>query len=74
MPKAGHRIHFQVVALGRSVDRGSLSEFPSISSFYGACEGAVLGWGEWVGIYDEGMGFVGGGEEGKDGEGVVELV
>lgn len=50
-PKSMHRIHFQVIALARTVDSGSLSEFPTIRSFYGACEGAVLGWGEWVGIY-----------------------
>jgi len=50
-PKSMHRIHFQVIALARTVDSGSLSEFPSKSSFCGAAEGAVLGWGEWVGVY-----------------------
>jgi hypothetical protein len=52
-PKSMHRIHFQVIALARTVDSGSLSEFPSISSFYGEAEGSVLGWGEWVGIYEK---------------------
>jgi hypothetical protein len=52
-PKSMHRIHFQVIALTRTVDSGSLSEFPTISSFYGAAEGAVMGWGEWVGIYEK---------------------
>jgi hypothetical protein len=52
-PKSMHRIHFQVMALTRTVDSGSLSEFPTISSFYGASEGAVMGWGEWVGIYEK---------------------
>jgi len=50
-PKSMHRIHFQVIALARTVDFGSLSEFPTIQSFIGACEGSVMGWGEWVGIY-----------------------
>jgi hypothetical protein len=52
-PKSMHRIHFQVIALARTVDSGSLSEFPTISSFYGECEGSVMGWGEWVGIYEK---------------------
>jgi hypothetical protein len=52
-PKSMHRIHFQVIALSRTVDSGSLSEFPSISSFYGESEGSVIGWGEWVGIYEK---------------------
>jgi hypothetical protein len=52
-PKSMHRIHFQVIALSRTVDTGSLSEFPTIRSFYGTSEGAVLGWGEWVGIYEK---------------------
>jgi hypothetical protein len=52
-PKSMHRIHFQVVALSRTVDSGALSEFPTIRSFYGESEGAVMGWGEWVGIYEK---------------------
>jgi len=52
-PKSGHRIHFQVIALSRTVDSGSLSEHPTVGSFRGETDGAVLGWGEWVGIYDE---------------------
>jgi hypothetical protein len=52
-PKPMHRIHFQVVALSGTVDTGSLSEFPSIRSFYGEAEGFVVGWGEWVGIYEK---------------------
>jgi hypothetical protein len=52
-PKSMHRIHFQVIALSRTVDSGSLSEFPSIASFYGASDGAMIGWGEWVGIYEK---------------------
>jgi hypothetical protein len=50
VPKRGHRIHFQVVALRGTVDGGSLSEFPTVGSFRGAAEGKVVGWGEWVGI------------------------
>jgi hypothetical protein len=52
-PKSMHRIHFQVIALARTVDSGALSEFPTIRSFYGEAEGAMLGWGEWVGIYEK---------------------
>jgi len=52
-PKAMHRIHFQVIALSRTIDTGSMSEFPTIPSFSGACEGSVMGWGEWVGIYEK---------------------
>ena len=51
-PKRGHRVHFQVVALSRSVDTTALSEHPTKESFRGAVEGFVLGWGEWVGIWD----------------------
>ena len=50
VPKRGHRIHFQVVALSGTVDGGSLSEFPTVGSFRGAAEGKVVGWGEWVGV------------------------
>jgi hypothetical protein len=50
VPKRGHRIYFQVVALRGTVDGGSLSEFPTIGSFRGAAEGKVVGWGEWVGV------------------------
>jgi len=52
-PKSLHRIHFQVIALARTVDSGSLSEFPTIRSFSGGSEGSVMGWGEWVGIYEK---------------------
>jgi len=52
-PRSMHRIHFQVIALARTVDSGSLSEFPTIGSFYGESEGSVIGWGEWVGIYEK---------------------
>lgn len=68
VPRAGHRIHFQVVALSGTVDKGCLSEFPSISSFYGECEGLVEGWGEWVGVFDKERGFIGGSEEGDRGD------
>jgi len=52
-PKSMHRIHFQVIALARTVDVGSLSDFPTISSFRGEVEASVIGWGEWVGIYEK---------------------
>ncbi|KAE9376031.1 hypothetical protein N431DRAFT_437426 [Stipitochalara longipes BDJ] len=52
-PKSMHRIHFQVIALSRTVDSGSLSEFPTVGSFRGESDGAVIGWGEWVGIYEK---------------------
>lgn len=52
-PKSMHRIHFQVIALAKTVDSGSLSDFPTLSSFYGEAEGAIIGWGEWIGIYEK---------------------
>lgn len=53
VPKSLHRVHFQVVALSGTVDSGSLGEFPTKESFQGAAEGLVMGWGEWVGIYEK---------------------
>lgn len=53
VPKSGHRVHFQVVALSKSADTTALSEHPTKESFWGAVEGFVLGWGEWVGIYEK---------------------
>ena len=53
VPKSLHRVHFQVVALTGTVDSGSLSEFPTTEGFQAAVEGLVLGWGEWVGIYEK---------------------
>lgn len=53
VPKSMHRIHFQVLALSKPVDSGSLSEYPTKASFRGATEGSVVGWGEWVGIYQK---------------------
>lgn len=51
-PKSFHRVHFQVVALSNTVDTLELSEHPTRESFNGAVEGRVLGWGEWIGIYE----------------------
>lgn len=53
VPKSLHRVHFQVVALSGTLDSGSLSEFATKESFQGAAEGLVMGWGEWVGIYEK---------------------
>lgn len=53
VPKRGNRIHYQVVALSKSVDTTALSEHPTKESFRGAVEGFVLGWGEWVGIWEK---------------------
>jgi phosphatidylethanolamine-binding protein (PEBP) family uncharacterized protein len=47
-----HRYHFQVVALNSTIDRPELSRFPTKESFVGAIEGKVVGWGEWVGLYE----------------------
>ena len=47
-----HRFHFQVLALSGTVDKKDLSQFPSRQSFLGMVEGKVLGWGEWVGVYE----------------------
>ena len=47
-----HRYYFMVVALSATIDRKELSQFPTKESFKGAVEGKVLGWGEWVGVYE----------------------
>jgi phosphatidylethanolamine-binding protein (PEBP) family uncharacterized protein len=47
-----HRYYFQVVALTSTIDRKELSQFPTKESFLGAIEGKVVGWGEWVGLYE----------------------
>ncbi len=47
-----HRYYFMVVALKATIDRKELSQFPTKESFKGAVEGKVLGWGEWVGVYE----------------------
>ena len=52
-PKPWHRIHFQIVALSKSVDILELSEHPTRESFSGAVVGKVLGGGEWVGLYQK---------------------
>jgi hypothetical protein len=52
-PKKGHRVHFQVVALSKTADTTALSEHPTKECFRGAVEGFVLGWGEWVGIWEK---------------------
>lgn len=52
-PKKGHRVHFQVVALSKTANTTALSEHPTKESFRGAVEGFVLGWGEWVGIWEK---------------------
>ena len=54
-PTKGHGVHryyFQVVALNSTIDRKELSQFPTKESFVGAIEGKVVGWGEWVGLYE----------------------
>lgn len=47
-----HRYYFQVIALYSTIDRKELSEFPTKEGFIGAIEGKVLGWGEWIGMYE----------------------
>jgi hypothetical protein len=46
----GHRVHFQVVALGRSVDTRSLSEHPTKDSFRGRWRGLCWGGGRGLGV------------------------
>ena len=53
VPKSSHHNYFQLVALDRPVDTMGLSHHPTRESFNGAVEGKVIGWGEWVGIYEK---------------------
>lgn len=47
-----HRYFFTLVALRQPIDTSRLSESPTIEEVARAIVGNVLGWGEWVGVYE----------------------
>ncbi|KAK9803337.1 hypothetical protein WJX73_005244 [Symbiochloris irregularis] len=46
-----HRYFYQVIALSASI-RDSFSSPPSLSQVAEATQGKIVGWGEWVGVYE----------------------
>ena len=47
-----HRYFFTVVALSEPIDTAKLSEMPSMEEVVREIDGKVLGWGEWIGVYE----------------------
>jgi phosphatidylethanolamine-binding protein (PEBP) family uncharacterized protein len=47
-----HRYFYTVVALSQPVDVSKLSPRPGKDELAVAIEGKVLGWGEWIGVYE----------------------
>ncbi|KAJ5103929.1 hypothetical protein N7532_004458 [Penicillium argentinense] len=47
-----HRYFFTLVALGQPLDVSKLSQVPTDQEIATAIEGNVVGWGEWVGVYE----------------------
>lgn len=47
-----HRYFFTVVALSQPIDTTNFSKLPTIDEVSKAIEGNVIGWGEWMGVYE----------------------
>ncbi|KAJ5584613.1 uncharacterized protein N7459_004413 [Penicillium hispanicum] len=47
-----HRYFFTLVALSQPIDPNKVSALPTIEEVSREIEGKVLGWGEWVGVYE----------------------
>jgi phosphatidylethanolamine-binding protein (PEBP) family uncharacterized protein len=47
-----HRYFFTLIALNERVDSSKLSTLPTAEEMAGAIEGKVVGWGEWIGVYE----------------------
>ncbi|KAJ5989543.1 hypothetical protein N7481_004753 [Penicillium waksmanii] len=47
-----HRYFFTLVALSAPIDSSKLSDLPTIQEIAQAVEGNVVGWGEWVGVFE----------------------
>lgn len=47
-----HRYFYILVALSQLIDGGVLGECPTIEEVGRAIDGNVVGWGEWVGVYE----------------------
>ena len=47
-----HRYFFQVVALKKTLDLGTLSEIATPEELREELVGKVAGWGEWIGVHE----------------------
>lgn len=47
-----HRYFFTLVALRQPIDAAALGDAPTIEEVARGIEGKVVGWGEWVGVYE----------------------
>lgn len=47
-----HRYFFTLIALNEAIDASKLSELPTADEMAVAIDGKVLGWGEWIGVYE----------------------
>ncbi|KAL5355259.1 phosphatidylethanolamine-binding protein [Aspergillus floccosus] len=47
-----HRYFFQLVALGNPLDRKRMESFASLENITSEIQGKVVGWGDWVGVYE----------------------
>ncbi|KAL4894439.1 phosphatidylethanolamine-binding protein [Aspergillus ambiguus] len=47
-----HRYHFQLVALGNPLDPQRLGRVARLENVTRESQGKVVGWGEWVGVYE----------------------
>jgi phosphatidylethanolamine-binding protein (PEBP) family uncharacterized protein len=47
-----HRYFFTLIALNEPIDTSKLSAVPTAEEMAGAIEGKVVGWGEWIGVYE----------------------
>lgn len=47
-----HRYFFTLVALREPIDNTKLSEVATIEEVAKAIEDKIVGWGEWIGVYE----------------------
>lgn len=47
-----HRYFFELIALSQLINVTTLSALPTSVEIQGAINGNVVGWGEWVGVYE----------------------
>ena len=47
-----HRYFFTIIALREPINSSNLSELPTAEEVAAEIEGKVVGWGEWVGVYE----------------------
>ena len=47
-----HRYFYTLVALNEPIDTSKLSPLPTIEEVVRAIDGKIVGWGQWVGVYE----------------------